>query len=458
MSGKNPFPILPPRASAAALSEALQIPPAFPGGPVPPVRVISWNLTRHCNWKCDHCYIDAGPEPSGGDAELPTGECLRILDQIAQTGATPLLILTGGEPLLRRDLGEIARRATDRGFFVVVGTNGTLLRSPKLSELRDAGVRGVSFSIHSDVAEEHDGFTGRRGSWEAAVEAAASCRAESLDFLVQATCRPWSYRKVDALADFAGGLGALAFNLYLLVATGRGAGGPEPLTPDQNELALADLRSAQKRWAGRMIVNAKCGPHFKRILWEDDPRSPFLRGYASGCPAGVHYCQITPDGRLTPCPYMALTVGDLRSQSFGDIWEKAPVLQHLRSAALEGRCGRCEFKSACGGCRCRAYAETGNYLAEDPACRYQPAGLPPVELDAGQTYGVLESFEMPWTAEARQRIQAIPSFARGMVVRRVQDFARQRGVASVDGEVLTAAREAFFQARGGQVPFKRSSC
>jgi radical SAM protein with 4Fe4S-binding SPASM domain len=195
-----------------------------------------------------------------------------------------------------------------------------------------------------------------------------------------------------------------------------------------------------------LLIRAKCAPHFRRIMWEMNPDSPLLKNYAHGsCPAGKYYCRITPEGDVTPCPYMPVSAGNLRQSSFADLWRSAPVFDDLREAKLGGRCGACEFSKVCGGCRCRAYASYGDYLAEDPACSYQPGahGGKLIELPATLTFGLAVDEELIWEPEARERLAAIPSFARGMVVKAVEAYARGRGAAIITPAILAAVRSSW---------------
>ena len=195
--------------------------------------------------------------------------------------------------------------------------------------------------------------------------------------------------------------------------------------------------------ANGLLIRAKCAPHFRRILWEQNPSSPLLKNYAHGsCPAGKYYCRITPEGDVTPCPYMPVAAGSLRATSFADLWRTAPVFDALREPKLGGRCGACEFSKICGGCRCRAYATHGDYLAEDPACAYQPGahGGQVIELPETLTFGLPEDYQLVWDEDARERLRAIPSFARGMVVKAVEAYARGRGDTVVTRDLLTDVR------------------
>jgi len=272
------------------------------------------------------------------------------------------------------------------------------------------------------------------------------------------------------MIDLAKSLGARVLNLFFLVRTGRGQDLID-ITPDQYEQLLTYLarvqgvgngegsKSAQAisifdppedPWsvpAGRsddLIIRAKCAPHFRRIIYTLDPSSPLLQNYAQGsCPAGKHYCRIMPEGDVTPCPYMPVAAGNLRRQSFSAIWEGASVLSDLRNPHLGGRCGACEFSKICGGCRCRAYATYGDYLAEDPGCSYQPGqfGGQVITLPEEQTFGLEAPLTLQWSDAAKERLRRLPSFARGMVVKGAERYAAEQGIAVVTPEVLQAVRE-----------------
>jgi radical SAM protein with 4Fe4S-binding SPASM domain len=179
-----------------------------------------------------------------------------------------------------------------------------------------------------------------------------------------------------------------------------------------------------------------------RHVHEADADSPVL-SYRTRCPCGIDYCRITPDGKLTPCPYMPTEAGDLRRQSFGEIWSGSKVFAELRKRELGGRCGRCEYRMVCGGCRARALATTGDYLAEDPGCVYEPPGDRPLVERKSVTYGSTVAPGLEWSKEASERMAKIPSFVRGVVMQRVESFARSRGLALVTPELLAEIRESM---------------
>src|SRR5216117_2724010 len=402
----------------------------------------------------------AGADTRG---ELTTDECRRVLDEIAQVNPNVFLILTGGEPLLRRDLWEIAAYAAEKRFTTVLGTNGVLLGDREARRMRAHGVLGASISLDSTNRVKHDAFRHLPGAWDGAVRATRVLSDAGLDFSLHMSVTDWNVGEIPAMIDLAKELGAKVLNLFFLVRTGRGRDLTD-IDAAAYERILTFLATAQgvrgpatagfeDPWSAPVVrtdgllIRAKCAPHFRRILWQLNPSSPLLQNYAHGsCPAGKYYCRITPEGDVTPCPYMPVSAGNLRSASFAELWRGARVFDDLRDPKLGGRCGACEFSKICGGCRCRAYATYGDYLAEDPACGYQPGayGGRVIDLPATQTFGQPVVEELTWEPAARERLQAIPSFARGMVVRAVEAYARSRGES-----VITPALLADVRARWG---------
>ena len=402
--------------------------------------VVAWNLTKRCNLRCSHCYISAGPFETA-ESELSTAECHRVIDELLTVNPSPMLILSGGEPLVRDDLEEIASHASGRGATVVVGTNGTTLTEPRVAMLKRAGVSGVAVSVDSLDAETHDHFRGGTHALERTKEALARLREHRIDFVVQTTATPQNAAEIPSLLEWSAAEGAVCFNLYFLVPTGRGVDLMD-LAPDRIETLLAELAAAESRYRGTMMVRAKCAPHFMRHVHHADADSPVL-SYRTRCPCGIDYCRITPDGKLTPCPYMPTEAGDLRKRSFGDIWSGSPVFADLRARELGGRCGRCEYRLVCGGCRARALATTGDYLAEDPGCVYEPPGDMPLVARKSVTYGSAPAAGLAWSKEASERMAKIPSFVRGVVMQRVEDFARSRGLTEITPELLGEIRKSM---------------
>ena len=402
--------------------------------------VVAWNLTKKCNLQCTHCYISAGPWEDASD-ELTPAECLRVVDQLVEVNPSPMLILSGGEPLLRPDLPALAAHAVRRGCTVVVGTNGTLLTAAKVAMLKDAGVSGVAVSVDSLEPGAHDAFRGGSHALQRTMAALEHLKAQQLDFVIQTTASPANEQQIPQIVRWAAEQGAVCFNLYFLVPTGRGADLVD-LAPARIESLLSELAAAEQEQRGAMMVRAKCAPHFIRHVHGTDPDSPVL-SYRTRCPCGIDYCRITPDGKLTPCPYMPTVAGDLRRQTFGEIWRESQLLASLRERSLGGRCGRCEYRLICGGCRARALAATGDVLAEDPSCTYEPQpDRAPIPRRA-MTYGGAHTATLTWDPAAQERMNKIPSFVRGVVMKRVEDFARERGAATVTIDLLKDIRSAM---------------
>jgi len=402
--------------------------------------VVAWNLTRRCNLECAHCYIAAGPGETAAE-ELGTDEVLRIAAEILEVNPHPLFILSGGEPLLREDLGAIAAFASGRGATVVVGTNGTLLTDRRITELKAAGVRGVAVSVDSLDPSYHDRFRHGPGSLAETTAAVDRLRHHRLDFVIQTTVTKGNRRELSRVAAWSAERGAVCFNAYFLVPTGRGARMSD-LSAEECEGALAELLTLHRTYLGRMMVRAKCAPHFMRHVYRDAGDSPVL-GYETRCPCGTQYCRITPDGKLTPCPYLPEVAGDLTRQRFADVWYGSSLFSTLREGSLGGKCGRCEYRRVCGGCRARAFAETGDPLAADSSCTYEPSGEMALVEPVGPTYGTAVRGELRWTPAAARRLERIPSFVRGVVAKRLEDFARERGMDEVTEDLMSQVRRAM---------------
>jgi radical SAM protein with 4Fe4S-binding SPASM domain len=414
--------------------------------------VVSWNLTYRCNLACEHCYLDAGPArletPAFADrSELSTEQCFRVVDEIAAFAPESVTILTGGEPLLRRDILEIVRHGVARGLWIVVGTNGVKITDSLARRLQSEGVRGLALSLDALDRERHDAFRRVRGAWQNTVEGARILTAVGLPFIVQTTVGAHNRGELAEIAAFAHDeLGAKVWNLYFLVPSGRGAFVSD-LDPAEYDQVLAQLAEIQRRWASRMLVNAKCAPHFVRTLLASDSPPPFPKSFgggAGGCPAGTHYLGIRPNGDVTPCPYLPLFAGNLGANGLRELWDGSELFTRIRRRAeLGGRCGACELNSMCGGCRARAYGMTGDVMAEDPLCTHVPGTLraavdrlPPATVEYGRTANAT----LAWEPAARERMQRIPAFVRGMVTRAVEGWCGENGVTVVTTEVLESIR------------------
>lgn len=401
--------------------------------------VVAWNVTRRCDLECAHCYISAGPWQST-ENDLTLAECRRITDEIISINPNPMFVLTGGEPLSRPDLEEMAAYMVGRGATVVVGTNGTGLSAERIGSLMEAGVTGVAISVDSLKSRYHNRFRHGDEALEQTLASVARLRDAGLDFIVQTTLTAFNRDELDELVAWSVEQGAVSFNLYFLVETGR-AVGMAGLAPAENDAVLRDLVRLQREYRGRILVRSKCKPALMRYVHQLDPESP-IASYSTRCPCGVQYCRITPEGKLTPCPYLPEIAGDLRVASFEDVWYGSELFQRMRAGELGGKCGHCEYRQVCGGCRARAFADSGELMAPDESCGYDPPGGRPLVVPSGTTYGATEpTRELVWTPEAEARMARIPSFVRGVVMGRVEDYARREGHTRITVEVLDGVRK-----------------
>lgn len=387
--------------------------------------LVSWNVTWRCDLRCAHCYLDAAAR--AGVGELSTEEGMAFIEDLAHLSPGALLVLSGGEPLTRRDVPRLAAHAAACGLGVVVGTNGSLLDDRRATELAASGVIGVGLSLDSLDPSRHDRFRGVPGSWSRAVRALEAAQRAGLAVQLQTTVTRENDTELEAIAEWAAARGVQALGVFFLVCTGR-AQRLSDIAPERYEEILRWIAGTGGRWRG-MTLRARCAPHLRRVAAQIDADHPLLAEDAGACLAGRAYARVTPDGDVTPCPYLPLVVGNVRDRPFSELWRTAPLFASLRSGALAGRCGSCEFRALCGGCRARAYATTGDVLGDDAWCLYRPAGGP-----------VHAAREVRWTEEAEARLAAVPAFVRRMVRRRVEARARAEGRDEVTAELLRRVR------------------
>lgn len=347
-------------------------------------RLISWNLTFRCNLRCTHCYMDARERE--GKGELNTDDGKMLIDQIAEV-SKPVLILSGGEPLLRNDVFELAKYGTEKGLRVAIGTNGTLITDHIVRQLRLSGVQRIAVSLDSSAPERHDEFRGVKGSWKRTVEGIEACRRNDVDVQINTTVTQHNYDEIDNIMALAEKLGASNFHLFFLVPTGRGKK-VEDISPVMYEKMIRGV--LEKSAKCKLNVRPTCAPQFMRIA---KMMKLELKHWSRGCIAGISYCRIYPTGEVTPCPYLPIKLGNIREKRFKSIWFNSEIFRTLRDFNnLKGKCGVCEYRDVCGGCRARAYGLTsdfldvcgglreptelkGDYLAEEPWCTYQPKAL-----------------------------------------------------------------------------------
>lgn len=354
-------------------------PPHAPGHPgqVPELRLVAWETTRNCNLNCVHCRAAATRGPYRN--ELDTEAALALVDQIAAVGK-PIVILTGGEPLLRPDIFEIARYGTDRGLRMVMAPNGTLVNADNARRMVDAGIQRISISLDGADAASHDRFRGVSGAFEGALRGIDHARQAGLEFQINTTVTRANLEQIPRIQELAVELGAVAHHIFLLVPTGRGKYiVDQAIDAVQYEETLNWFYD--QRGKTPLQLKATCAPHYYRILRQRAQaegvsvtfESHGLDAVTRGCLAGTGFCFVSNQGVVQPCGFLALGCGDVTRTPFGDIWRHSEIFTALRDPdRLEGKCGYCEYRRVCGGCRARAYEATGNFLAEEPLCSYRP--------------------------------------------------------------------------------------
>jgi heme b synthase len=311
--------------------------------------------------------------------ELGTGEALRLLDQISEVGK-PIIILTGGEPLLRSDIFDITRYGADLGMRMVMALNGTLITEKVAQELVDAGIQRISVSLDGSSPETHDRFRQVEGAFEGTLRGIDLLKKVGMEFQINTTITKTNLDQIPKIQELAIDLGAVAHHIFLLVPTGRGK-----YIVDQ-EIDAAEYEDTlnwfyDQKEIAPLQLKATCAPHYYRILRQrakKDGISVTFQSYGldavtRGCLGGIGFCFISHQGIVQPCGYLDLNCGDIRQSTFAEIWNRSDKFLELRTYdKLKGKCGLCEFKRVCGGCRARAYEATGDFMSEEPLCSYEP--------------------------------------------------------------------------------------
>lgn len=354
--------------------------PAIPGQQGEHVpRVLAWELTRRCNLNCIHCRATASMEAPEG--ELTLDEYKALADNVASF-SSPIIILTGGEPLLRPDLYEIADYVTNKGLRAAVSTNGTLVTEEVAKRLKEVGVNASSISIDGSTAAIHDDFRQQPGAFEASVRGMKIFKDAGLKVQVNTSLTRRNLHDLEPIHDLVKKLGADAWHVFMLVPTGRGgeAGQAELITADDYERTLNRIYEWNRDEA--MEIKPTCAPQYYRILRQRakadgipvDVEHFGLNARTRGCLAGVGFGFVSYRGEVYPCGYYPILAGNIREKSFREIWEKSELMTKLRDfKGYGGSCGKCGYIRVCGGCRARAYAVTGDDLAAEPFCSFGAA-------------------------------------------------------------------------------------
>lgn len=340
-------------------------------------RIIAWEITRRCNLCCAHCRASAlcGAYPG----ELSLDECKAVIDDIASI-TDPILIVTGGEPLMRPDIWDIIDYAHEKGLYPVVGTNGTMITPENARKLHEHGISRISVSIDFPDVEGQDRFRGQAGAFEQTVAGIQAAQAHGVDVQINTTVTKLNKDKLDAIHDLSDSLGAVAFHPFLLVPTGRGEDLIDvELSPDEYEEVMHWAYKRQQ--SSPMHFKPTDAPMYYRVIRQQatlegrsvSPATYGMEAMTRGCLGGITFCFISHTGDVQPCGYFDMQLGNVKEQPFSSIWTNSPVFDDLRHYdRLKGKCGACEFKGVCGGCRARALAAYGDYMETEPYCAYQP--------------------------------------------------------------------------------------
>lgn len=354
------------------------------------LRLLFWETTAGCNLECIHCRrLDVSQQLMKTD--MTTDEALRFVRQLAAF-AKPILVLSGGEPLFRPDIFEIASGARECGLPVALATNGTLINETMAQRIVDAGIRRVAISIDGADEGTHDAFRRQPGSLAAALRGFRHLRARGMSMQINCTVTKHNVHQVETLYAKALELGADALHLFMLVPVGCGVqiAQSNMLPAEEYERVLNWMYD--KTQLHQIHLKATCAPHYFRVMRQraavdhihvtptqgsHAARHPGgshnMAALTKGCLAGSQICFVSHTGEVFPCGYLPVSAGNVKRESMREIWESSPLFQELRDDDhLEGKCGACEFKRICMGCRARAFYASGNYMAEEPFCIYEP--------------------------------------------------------------------------------------
>ncbi|MHB9130844.1 MAG: radical SAM protein [Armatimonadota bacterium] len=350
------------------------------------IRLVFWELTARCNLKCQHCRAEAQDDFVAG--ELTTEEILRVAREIRED-ADPIMVLTGGEPLARQDFFEIAGECCKLFTRVALATNGTMVDDALARKIVDIGIQRVSISLDGAKPETHDGFRGVPGSFHDALRGFDALKRAGMSVQANVTITRHNENEIEQILDLMLERGADAFHVFMLVPVGCGAeiSDDKRLSPERSEEILTWLFEKSVELQGKIHVKATCAPMYFRIVREKAKQLGVptpggghgMHAVTRGCLAGSGVCFVSRTGDVQPCGYLPVCVGNVRQRKLGDIWRDSEVFAALRDPQLlTGKCGACSYRWVCQGCRARAYAETGDFLGEEPDCPY----IPPQRGDA----------------------------------------------------------------------------
>ncbi|OBQ56317.1 radical SAM protein [Halodesulfovibrio spirochaetisodalis] len=343
----------------------------------PSCKLIAWEVTRSCNLACKHCRAEAHEEPYPG--ELDTAEAKALIDTFPSVG-NPIIIFTGGDPMMRSDVYELIAYATEKGLRCVMSPNGTLITPETARKMKEAGVQRCSISIDGPSAEFHDDFRGVEGAFDMSMRGIEYLKEAGIEFQVNTTVTRQNLPYFKQIFNLCEEIGAVAWHIFLLVPTGRAAQmGAEVITAEEYEEVLNWFYDFRK--TTDMHLKATCAPHYYRIMRQRAKEEGIpvtaenfgMDAHTRGCLGGTGFCFISHTGQVQPCGYLELDCGQIKQTPFPEIWRKSEHFRQFRTKEeYDGKCGVCEYHNVCGGCRARGYSMKGSHMAEEPLCSYTP--------------------------------------------------------------------------------------
>lgn len=340
-------------------------------------RVIAWESTRACRFACLHCRAKAQRTPD--PKQLTTKEALDLVDQIAEF-SKPMFVVSGGDPLERADIFEVVAHATELGIRVVMSPSGSSFTPKTVDKMKAAGVKMISVSLDGSNATIHDGFRQVPGAFDMSVKNMSYAREGGLPFQINTTVTKHNLEDLGNILQRAIEFGASAWDVFMLVPTGRGKIDME-ITPKQYEETLRFVYESSLN--APIPIKMTCSPHYSRVVAQakssaDHSQSPIQKsspphGDARSCMAGNGFCFVSHIGEVFGCGFLPIPAGNIRQKKLKEIYQQSPLFLQLRNPSLlKGKCGYCEYKMVCGGCRARALSSSGDYLQEEPYCEYVP--------------------------------------------------------------------------------------
>lgn len=352
---------------------------------------IAWEMTRRCNLRCIHCRSSSELEVKD-HPDFSTREAFRIIDDIAGY-VKPVVVLSGGEPLLRKDIFNIAQYGRDKGFRMCLATNGTLVTDDICNEIKTSGIKIVSLSLDGSTEDVHDDFRSQRGAFDGSIRAARFFKKHGIEFIINSSFTRRNQEEIPKVYKLAKKLGASAWYMFMIVPTGRGEEIMNELISKEDYEEILEWHYQMEKDEKDILVRPTCAPHYYRIVLQKSKEEgvkferrtlKFSTGGAKGCIAGQLICLIDVDGNVLPCSYFPKPAGNIKEKSLREIWENSELFKELRDfKSYKGKCGSCEYITVCGGCRARAYSVYGDYLEEEPFCGYMPMKLKKEAVNRG---------------------------------------------------------------------------